>query len=130
VHASSMARFQWSRCGLLMATAHVNGSLLMDVDACAIAMKIIAFGEILTRHLGIRFVDEGGGVHYHYIVAGAWCALPISLRKCWLWTIDCLDTRAASFSTGELGLTPRLSGILPWLSGSGKLCSVLYQVQS
>jgi len=48
VHSSSIARFQSSRCGLSMASAYGNGSLLMDVDARAFAMMISAFAEILT----------------------------------------------------------------------------------
>jgi len=31
-----------------MASEYVNGSLLMDVDARALAMMISAFGEIVT----------------------------------------------------------------------------------
>jgi hypothetical protein len=48
VHSSSMACFQWSRCGLSMASAYVNRSLLVDVDARAFAMMISVFVEILT----------------------------------------------------------------------------------
>ena len=48
VHSSSIARFQWSGCGLSMATAYVNGSLLIDVDARAFAMMISELAEILT----------------------------------------------------------------------------------
>jgi len=48
VHSSSIARFQWFRCGLSIASAYVNGSLLMDVDARAFALMISAFVEILT----------------------------------------------------------------------------------
>jgi hypothetical protein len=48
VQSSSIARFQCIFCGLSMASMHVNGSLLMDVDARAFAMIISAFAEILT----------------------------------------------------------------------------------
>ena len=48
VHSSSIARFQCSRCGLSMASAYVNASLLMDVDVRACTMIISAFAEILT----------------------------------------------------------------------------------
>jgi len=48
VHSSSIAHFQCSCSGLSMASACVNGSLLMDVDARALAMIISAFAENLT----------------------------------------------------------------------------------
>ena len=48
VHSTSMAHFQWSRCGLSMASAYVTGSLLMDVDVRAFAIMISAFAEIFT----------------------------------------------------------------------------------
>jgi len=46
VHSSSMARFQFSCGGLSVASAYVNGSLLMNVDTSAFAMIISAFAEI------------------------------------------------------------------------------------
>jgi hypothetical protein len=48
VHSSSIARFQLSLFELSMASAYVNGSLLMNVDARAFAVMISAFAEILT----------------------------------------------------------------------------------
>jgi hypothetical protein len=48
LHSSSMACFQWSCCGLSMASAYVNRSQLVDVDARAFAMMISVFVEILT----------------------------------------------------------------------------------
>jgi hypothetical protein len=48
VHSSSIARFQSSHCGLSMASAYVNGSLLMDVNVRAFVMMISAFAEIFT----------------------------------------------------------------------------------
>lgn len=48
VHSSSIDGFQWSRCGLSKASAYVNGSLSMDVDASAFAMMISAFAETIT----------------------------------------------------------------------------------
>ena len=48
MHSSSVACFQWFHCGLSMASAYVNGSLLMDIDVRASVMIISAFVEILT----------------------------------------------------------------------------------
>ena len=48
VHSTSIARFQSSHCGLSMASAYANGSLLMEVDARAFALMISAFAEILS----------------------------------------------------------------------------------
>lgn len=48
VHFSSIAHFQRYRCGLSMASADVNGSLLMNVDERAFAMMINAFVAIIT----------------------------------------------------------------------------------
>jgi hypothetical protein len=48
VHSSAIPHFQWSRCGLSIASLYVTRSLLMDDDARAFAMMISAFAEILT----------------------------------------------------------------------------------
>ena len=48
MHSSSIACFQSPRCELSMACAHVNASLLLDVDARAFAMMITAFAEIFN----------------------------------------------------------------------------------
>jgi hypothetical protein len=45
---SSIGHFQWHHCGLSMASAYVNGSLLMDVDVRACIRMISAFGEIFN----------------------------------------------------------------------------------
>ena len=47
-HSFCIAHFQWSHCGPSMASADVNGSLMMDVDARALAMMISAVAEIST----------------------------------------------------------------------------------
>jgi len=46
VHSSSIARFKCLCCGLSMAAAYVNGSLV--IDAIAFAMMISACVEIVT----------------------------------------------------------------------------------
>ena len=48
VHSAFITHFQWSCCGLSMASVYVIRSLLMDVDARAFALMIGAFAEILT----------------------------------------------------------------------------------
>jgi hypothetical protein len=54
---SLMARFQWSQCGLAIASVYVNGSpCMLDDDANN------AFTEALTGHIALRGVVNGVGL--------------------------------------------------------------------
>ena len=79
VHSSSIVHFQWSHCGLSMASAYIYGLLLMDVNARVVAMMISAFSEILTRLLVMRFIR--GGWQDCVVMAAVQRALPSSRRR-------------------------------------------------
>jgi len=117
VHSSCIACFQWSRGGLYMASAYVNGSLLMNVDVKAFAMMISPFVEILTRLLVMRFV--GSGWHDCLVMAAIRQALSLSQQRCQLWTIVSLETSGASSLPGGHNCTPVLAGRLRRLSAFG-----------
>ena len=107
-HSASIAYFQCSCCGLSIASAYVNG--LLVVDARAIAMMVSVFAEILTGHLVIQFVHSGW--HDCLVMAAVRRALSISQRRYSLWTTVSLDTGGVSSSSGGCDLTPVLAGRL------------------
>ena len=74
VHSASIACFKWFRCGVSLASTHVNGLQLMNVDTRACGMMLSASttisADFLKYNSGIVVV---GMVASSYLLFGRMC---------------------------------------------------------